>query len=192
MIAVAKRLRLHQCGVPPRDGYPVADPGTIAPLVLATLLFAIRMAAKFMGLGGGWGPDDYTIIVSWVRTVYYGEYWNLLTCATCCRSWLSLYSRSMLGVSCAKVDMRSNLTVPAVHYGFSRHMWDIDPLDNITKAYKVRIILYLRSYAKVLISRYSTATLCYTRWRSPSRKYPSVYFYCESSEHLHSAFSHTL
>lgn len=25
------------------------------------------MAAKFLRLGGGWGPDDYTIITAYVR-----------------------------------------------------------------------------------------------------------------------------
>lgn len=44
----------------------MADPATIAPLVLATLFFFIRIAAKFMGLGGGWASDDYTIIAAYV------------------------------------------------------------------------------------------------------------------------------
>ncbi|KAB8276930.1 hypothetical protein BDV30DRAFT_223916 [Aspergillus minisclerotigenes] len=38
---------------------------TLLPLIFSTLLFANRIAAKFMGLGGGWGPDDYTIIVAY-------------------------------------------------------------------------------------------------------------------------------
>lgn len=39
------------------------------PFVLATLLFVIRVAAKTMGLGGGWGGDDFTLIVSYVCSV---------------------------------------------------------------------------------------------------------------------------
>lgn len=62
----------------------MADPATIAPLVLGTVLFAIRIAAKFMGLGGGWGPDDYTIIVSWVSIIPFPLYCrhslNVLKC----------------------------------------------------------------------------------------------------------------
>ncbi|RJE18617.1 integral membrane protein [Aspergillus sclerotialis] len=105
----AQRLRFRECKIPQHQGYPVADPATLAPLVLGTVLFAIRIAAKFMGLGGGWGPDDYTIIVSWcLAVVIFG------------------------------------LNASMVHYGFSHHMWDIVPLDNITKAYK-------RFYAYVLV-----------------------------------------
>ncbi|KAE8347752.1 hypothetical protein BDV24DRAFT_146547 [Aspergillus arachidicola] len=42
---------------------------TLLPLIFSTLLFANRIAAKSMGLGGGWGPDDYTIIVAYSLAV---------------------------------------------------------------------------------------------------------------------------
>ena len=66
-LAVTTRLSNRQCGIPPHKGRPELDSATLVPLIFSTLLFANRIAAKFMGLGGGWGPDDYTIIVAYVR-----------------------------------------------------------------------------------------------------------------------------
>ncbi|PLB38578.1 CFEM domain-containing protein [Aspergillus candidus] len=60
----AKRVSSHQCGVPPHKGHPEVEGATLVPLILAGILFVVRIAAKIMGLGGGWGPDDYTIIVA--------------------------------------------------------------------------------------------------------------------------------
>lgn len=51
----------------------------------------------------------------------------------------------MLQVSSAAVSTWLILTVPVVRYGFSHHMWDIVPLDNITHAYKVCFFLSLLS-----------------------------------------------
>ncbi|CBF78469.1 hypothetical protein AN7395.2 [Aspergillus nidulans FGSC A4] len=45
--------------------YPQADPGTIIPFAIATILFVIRMVTKAMHLGGGWGSDDYTLMVAY-------------------------------------------------------------------------------------------------------------------------------
>ncbi|KAE8423359.1 hypothetical protein BDV36DRAFT_243395 [Aspergillus pseudocaelatus] len=59
------RLSNRQCGIAPHKGRPELDSATLVPLIFSTLLFANRIAAKFMGLGGGWGPDDYTIIVAY-------------------------------------------------------------------------------------------------------------------------------
>ena len=72
---MAKRISSRQCGVPLHKGHPEVEGATLVPLILAGILFAIRMAAKIMGLGGGWGPDDYTIIVAevgscWIRWEY--------------------------------------------------------------------------------------------------------------------------
>lgn len=39
------------------------------PFVLATILFVARMAAKTWGLGGGWGGDDYSLIVAYICTL---------------------------------------------------------------------------------------------------------------------------
>ncbi|GMG04296.1 unnamed protein product [Aspergillus oryzae] len=63
------RLSNRQCGIAPHKGRPEVDSATLVPLIFSTLLFANRIAAKFMGLGGGWGPDDYTIIVAYVRFI---------------------------------------------------------------------------------------------------------------------------
>lgn len=63
----AKYIISRQCDLPIPQQYPEADPATIIPFILATILFAIRMTAKVLQLGGGWGPDDYTLIVAYVR-----------------------------------------------------------------------------------------------------------------------------
>ena len=44
----------------------MVDGGTLAPFILASLLFVLRMAAKAVRLGGGWGPDDFTLITAYV------------------------------------------------------------------------------------------------------------------------------
>ncbi|KAJ9385535.1 hypothetical protein DTO063F5_4128 [Paecilomyces variotii] len=107
----AKFVESRQCNTPIRRRYAVADAGTIIPFVFATVLVMIRIAAKSMRLGGGWGPDDFTIVASYVRMV---------------------------------------------RYGFGMNIWDIFPLDNITKAYKyfyVFILAYkgLISLAKISV-----------------------------------------
>lgn len=68
-LAVTTRLNNRQCGIAPHKGRPELDSATLIPLIFSTLLFANRIAAKFMGLGGGWGSDDYTIIVAYVRLI---------------------------------------------------------------------------------------------------------------------------
>lgn len=67
MVLAAKYIVSRQCDLPMPQRYPEADPATIIPFVIATILFAIRMVAKSLRLGGGWGPDDYTIIAAYVR-----------------------------------------------------------------------------------------------------------------------------
>lgn len=67
MLLAAKYIVSRQCGLPIPQRYPEADPATIIPFVIATILFVVRMVAKFLRLGGGWGPDDYTIITAYVR-----------------------------------------------------------------------------------------------------------------------------
>ncbi|PWY82020.1 integral membrane protein [Aspergillus heteromorphus CBS 117.55] len=44
----------------------VVDPATLVPLILASIFFFIRLAAKVGKLAGGWGPDDTTISIAWV------------------------------------------------------------------------------------------------------------------------------
>lgn len=61
---MAKRASSRQCNVPYHKGRPEVEAATLVPLILATILFLIRMTAKTIGLGGGWGSDDYTIIVA--------------------------------------------------------------------------------------------------------------------------------
>ncbi|EYE94543.1 CFEM domain-containing protein [Aspergillus ruber CBS 135680] len=65
----AKYIVSRQCDLPMPQRYPEADPATIIPFVIATILFAIRMVAKSLRLGGGWGPDDYTIIAAYALAI---------------------------------------------------------------------------------------------------------------------------
>ncbi|KAG2417077.1 hypothetical protein HFD88_008295 [Aspergillus terreus] len=66
---VAKRASSRACSVPYHKGHPEVEAATLVPLILATLLFSNRMVAKSIGLGGGWGPDDYTIIVAEILAI---------------------------------------------------------------------------------------------------------------------------
>ena len=45
----------------------MVEGSTLVPLILATFFFVARIMAKSGGLAGGWGWDDYTIIISFVR-----------------------------------------------------------------------------------------------------------------------------
>lgn len=67
---MAQRANARQCNVPYHNGHPEVEAATLVPLILATILFLVRMTAKTIGLGGGWGSDDYTIIVAEVRNRY--------------------------------------------------------------------------------------------------------------------------
>lgn len=44
----------------------MVNASTLIPFILASFFFVMRMIAKSSGLAGGWGWDDYTIIVSYV------------------------------------------------------------------------------------------------------------------------------
>ncbi|KAJ5204011.1 uncharacterized protein N7498_004890 [Penicillium cinerascens] len=61
----AQYLNSRECDIPIVQRYPAADPGTLIPFIVASILFTIRMAAKSKHLGCGWGADDYTIIVAY-------------------------------------------------------------------------------------------------------------------------------
>ncbi|KAJ5308624.1 hypothetical protein PENANT_c065G04882 [Penicillium antarcticum] len=61
-----RRLYEQKCDITPLQGPSLVQGGTMVPLVLATFFFVARMIAKSSGLAGGWGWDDYTIIVSFV------------------------------------------------------------------------------------------------------------------------------
>lgn len=65
-LAVTRRLNEDHCGIPKRPKLSLANGSEIATLTLATTFFMVRMVAKCMNLGGGWGADDYTIIAAWV------------------------------------------------------------------------------------------------------------------------------
>ncbi|RAH81987.1 integral membrane protein [Aspergillus japonicus CBS 114.51] len=78
----ARHLFEQECNIRPRAGPSLVDPSVLAPLVLATVFFVIRLWAKLQGLAGGWGPDDTTIALSFVfgvveyamydKMIYYG------------------------------------------------------------------------------------------------------------------------
>ncbi|KAJ5607763.1 hypothetical protein N7537_004382 [Penicillium hordei] len=61
-----KRLYEKECNITPHKGPAVVNASTLIPFILASFFFVMRMIAKFGGLAGGWGWDDYTIIVSYV------------------------------------------------------------------------------------------------------------------------------
>lgn len=84
----AKYIISRQCDLPIPQLYPEADPATIVPFILATILFAIRMTAKFLQLGGGWGPDDYTVIIAYVKIPFL--VYRIVSYADLFRDWQSL------------------------------------------------------------------------------------------------------
>ncbi|KAF7621160.1 integral membrane protein [Aspergillus flavus] len=66
---ITQRLTEESCNIKPRQGPPLIEGSTLAPLILATFFFTIRISAKSFNLGGGWGWDDLTIIISYVMGV---------------------------------------------------------------------------------------------------------------------------
>ncbi|CAG8320912.1 unnamed protein product [Penicillium nalgiovense] len=64
-----KRLYEKECDIPQLKGPPVVKVSTLIPFILASVFFVARIIAKSSGLAGGWGWDDYTIIVSYVLGV---------------------------------------------------------------------------------------------------------------------------
>jgi hypothetical protein len=65
-LLATKRLYEQECDITPLEGPPVVKVSTLIPFILASVFFVARMIAKSSGLAGGWGWDDYTIIVSYV------------------------------------------------------------------------------------------------------------------------------
>ncbi|KAJ5484342.1 hypothetical protein N7453_012296 [Penicillium expansum] len=61
-----KRLYEQECDITPLKGPRVVSASTLVPFILASFFFVMRMFAKSSGLAGGWGWDDYTIIVSYI------------------------------------------------------------------------------------------------------------------------------
>ncbi|KAJ5474301.1 hypothetical protein N7475_003867 [Penicillium sp. IBT 31633x] len=64
-----KRLHEQACDITPLKGPSVINASTLVPFILATFFFLARLVAKSSGLAGGWGWDDYTIILSFVMGV---------------------------------------------------------------------------------------------------------------------------
>lgn len=65
-LAVTRQLNEEQCGIPKRKAIDAINASELAVFILATVFFLVRIVAKSMRLGGGWGMDDHTIIVAWV------------------------------------------------------------------------------------------------------------------------------
>ncbi|KAJ6045178.1 uncharacterized protein N7446_003380 [Penicillium canescens] len=61
-----RRLYEQKCDITPLKGPSVVEGATLVPLIFATFFFVARIMAKSGGLAGGWGWDDYTIIISFV------------------------------------------------------------------------------------------------------------------------------
>ncbi|EFR03174.1 integral membrane protein [Nannizzia gypsea CBS 118893] len=66
---MAKHLSSKACGIITKPLYAEVDAGTLIPFLFASFFFSIRIASKVMHLGGGWGPDDYTISVAYVLAI---------------------------------------------------------------------------------------------------------------------------
>ncbi|CAP99565.1 Pc22g22770 [Penicillium rubens Wisconsin 54-1255] len=72
-LLATKRLYEQECDITPLEGPPVVKVSTLIPFILASVFFIARMIAKSSGLAGGWGWDDYTIIVSYVSACRFWE-----------------------------------------------------------------------------------------------------------------------
>ncbi|KAJ5484109.1 hypothetical protein N7539_005905 [Penicillium diatomitis] len=69
------RLYEDVCNIPKMQGPPLVSASTLIPTILAIFFFFARIYAKAIGLGGGWGWDDYTIIVSFILGIaFYAGY----------------------------------------------------------------------------------------------------------------------
>ncbi|RAL03302.1 CFEM domain-containing protein [Aspergillus ibericus CBS 121593] len=66
---ITRHLYELECGLPIKKGPLLVDPATLAPAILATIFFFIRIAAKLGNLAGGWGPDDYTVTAAFILGV---------------------------------------------------------------------------------------------------------------------------
>ncbi|KAJ5884764.1 hypothetical protein N7495_009274 [Penicillium taxi] len=71
-IFTTRRLWEKGCDIPILKGPSAVQGSTLVPLILATVFFIGRIFAKSSGLAGGWGWDDYTIIVSFVMIASLG------------------------------------------------------------------------------------------------------------------------
>lgn len=69
IFSATKRLYEKACDIAPLQGPQPINGSTLAPLILASVFFVARIFAKGSGLAGGWGWDDYTIIVSYVSAL---------------------------------------------------------------------------------------------------------------------------
>ncbi|BCR93021.1 CFEM domain-containing protein [Aspergillus luchuensis] len=66
---ITRHMYELECDQPIKKGPPLVDPSTLAPAILATIFFFIRIAAKVANLAGGWGLDDYTVTIAWILGV---------------------------------------------------------------------------------------------------------------------------
>lgn len=57
----AREYKIHTV-----QSYSEMHAGTLISFIFATAFFTIRMAAKSLRLGGGWGADDYTLMAAYV------------------------------------------------------------------------------------------------------------------------------
>ncbi|KAJ5912115.1 uncharacterized protein N7473_001418 [Penicillium subrubescens] len=63
------KLYEKECDITPLQGPPMVNAATLIPFILGTFFFITRIIAKSSGLAGGWGWDDYTIIVAFILGV---------------------------------------------------------------------------------------------------------------------------
>ncbi|KAJ5456366.1 hypothetical protein N7530_011640 [Penicillium desertorum] len=112
-----KRLYEKECDIPPLKGPPVVKVSTLIPFILASVFFVARMIAKSSGLAGGWGWDDYTIIVSYVLGVAIYV--------------LDIYSKPAAPMS----DLTGKSNKSVIRNGFGRNIWDL-PFPTITRFYQ--------------------------------------------------------
>lgn len=139
-LLATKRLYEKECDITPLKGPSTVQAATLVPLILASFFFVVRLIAKSSGLAGGWGLDDYTIIVSYVSgTAWcsFVRYWQPR------RSWESPYTFLIFTVSqgsrCSISKRTSTKKKSVIRSGFGQNIWDV-PFPTITRFYQVRVL----------------------------------------------------
>ncbi|KAJ5242950.1 uncharacterized protein N7469_001277 [Penicillium citrinum] len=140
-----KRLYEKACDIAPLQGPQPINGSTLAPLILASVFFVARIFAKGSGLAGGWGWDDYTIIVSYFMGVVI----------------YVLYTYTS----------ESNFT-PVIRYGFGQNIWDVD-FPVITQFYKFFQALAVMYKIQISLAKISVVLFLLRIFQSPTFRYIS-------------------
>ncbi|KAJ5112368.1 hypothetical protein N7532_000413 [Penicillium argentinense] len=150
-----KRFYEHECSITPLAGPPEIHPSTLVPMILASIFFVARMVAKGSGLAGGWGWDDYTIIMSYASIT-----------VSLRGVFQSSNSLQILGLA-IYID-----SVYMIRAGFGRNIWDIDfPI--ITKFYKLFQALAVMYKIQISLAKISVVLFLLRIFQTPVFRYVS-------------------